>query len=325
MTGQQTLKIRLSLSGGTSVGYLQHLALYIVLDKIMKDYNAAGSGLEIKIEEIAATSAGSIIGALIAAGVKPEEILRTIPLTKDIYPLDHWPTWKQPWLSSCGLSNALVKSLENKTFGDEGVVPLNIPVADITQLSDDKTPNMKTYLKLLNPFLGGKDGGKDYEYLVFNKNDTPDYSLRNAVVRSCAMPGIFPFWELLDKTKDQALRYVLDGSLGRRYNQPTELLHREEGDIVIESYCGAGDARGFRDILSMMWYSFFPNYTHKTPEEPLINIDKTGTIRVNSHCDLYKRNPLKLRGKEDINFVKDMAKDYEDSLRAVIRGYLPSA
>ncbi|MBD3155093.1 MAG: hypothetical protein GF368_00370 [Candidatus Aenigmarchaeota archaeon] len=68
------MRIGLSLSGGASPGYLQHLALYCALEN-----------LGIEVEEIAGTSAGSIVAALIAGGVPVEEILEKVPVTKEIY------------------------------------------------------------------------------------------------------------------------------------------------------------------------------------------------------------------------------------------------
>jgi NTE family protein len=110
------MKNVLVLSGGGARGFA-HLGVLQALDK-----------LEIRVDAIAGTSAGGVVGAFYFAGHKPEAILKII----SSYKIYQWarPLWRQPGLLNMDRLAKLFSAHLPKTF-EELDRPLTVAVTDV--------------------------------------------------------------------------------------------------------------------------------------------------------------------------------------------------
>ncbi len=111
------MKRGLVLSGGGARG-IAHLGVLKALDE-----------MEIKFDCISGTSAGSIVGALYAYGLKPEQIfdlIKNLSIFKSVRPAFAWTGL----LSLDGLKEVLIKSIPENNFSALKI-PLTVAATDI--------------------------------------------------------------------------------------------------------------------------------------------------------------------------------------------------
>ena len=110
-------KLGLALSGGAARGFA-HLGVI----KAMNEYG-------IRPDIISGTSAGALVGAMIAAGKTPEECIEFFHHTK-VLQFARFTMSKMGLMSMCGMEEKLKKFLGVKTF-DELPIPLVVTASDI--------------------------------------------------------------------------------------------------------------------------------------------------------------------------------------------------
>lgn len=111
-------KLGLALSGGGARGFA-HLGVI----QAMNEYG-------IQPDIISGTSAGALVGAMIAAGKTPEECLEFFNHTK-VLNFARFTMSKMGLMSMCGMEEKLKKFLRIQTF-DELATPLVVTASDIT-------------------------------------------------------------------------------------------------------------------------------------------------------------------------------------------------
>jgi NTE family protein len=186
-------RVSLVLGGGGLKG-LAHIG-------VLKVFAAHG----IVPDEYVGTSVGSIVAALAAAGLPPEEIERHALTLRRSDILDY--DWKG-WILRRGKVRSVYRGLALREW-----LSRVLPVDRFDQLA---TPASITSVDV-----------NSSQERVWNRDTAADLSLRDCVASSCAIPGIYPPVEI-------AGRYYIDGTLTDTL--PVRVANAGPKDLILAVY-----------------------------------------------------------------------------------------